>query len=113
MQREDQVRLRHMRDAAREAVSFVEGRERADLDRDRQLLLAVVMSIGIVGEAAARVSAATREQHPAIPWSVIVGMRNRLVHAYFDIDTTIVWATVTEDLPGLISSLEDVLHASG
>lgn len=71
MQREDEVRLRHMRDAAREAISFARGRERADLDTDRQLLLAIVMDIGIIGEAATHVTGATREQYPSVPWPVI------------------------------------------
>ncbi len=46
---------------------------------------------------------------PSIPWQDIVGMRNRLIHAYFDVDVGIVWATVTEDLPPLISELEGVV----
>ena len=70
-----------MLDAAHEAVSFVAGRTRDDLDVDRQLVLAVVKDIEIVGEAANTVTEATRAEPPAIPWHEIVAMRNRLVHA--------------------------------
>jgi len=73
------------------------------------LVLSLVKEIEIVGEAANQVSKATREQLPGIPWADIVGMRNRLVHAYFDINLEILWRTVQYDLPPLIAVLERVL----
>ena len=105
MHRDDEIRLRHILDAAREAVSFVRNRRRSDLDTDRQLVLAVVKTIEIVGEAGVRVSESARQQLPDIPWEQIIAMRNRQIHAYFDI----VWQTMQEDLPGLISLLETAL----
>ena len=105
MQRDDAIRLRHMLDAAREAMSFATGRVRSDLDTDRQLVLALVKSLEIVGEAASRVSPECRTECSEIPWADIVGMRNRLIHAYFDINLEIVWRTVSEELPVLGSPL--------
>ena len=90
----------------REALSFVLERTRSDLDSDRQLVLALVKDIEIVGEAAARITETTRRSLPEMPWDRIVAMRNRLVHAYFDINLDIVWKTVQEDLPALIALLE-------
>jgi uncharacterized protein with HEPN domain len=55
------------------------------------------------------VSQEIREQHSTIPWTDIVSMRNRLIHAYFDIDLDRVWDTVTDDLPPLIAALEEIL----
>ncbi len=106
MRTHDQIRLRHMLDAAREARSFARDRPRQALDRDRQLVLALVKDIEIVGEAATGVTEPTRWELRQIPWERIVGMRNRLVHAYFDINLDVVWSTVQEDLPGLIAQLE-------
>jgi len=106
---DDQIRMRHMLDAAREAVSFARGRSRADLDSDRLLALGLFKCIEIVGEAAARITPDTRRRHPQIPWADIVGMRNRLVHDYFAIDLDQVWLTVTSDLPPLITALEGML----
>ena len=106
MRRDDEIRLRHALDAAREAVSFARGRTRGDLDNDRQLALALVKDIEIVGEAASQVTEHTRQRLQEMPWDRIVGMRNRLVHAYFDINLDIVWMTVQEDLPKLIALLE-------
>ena len=76
---------------------------------DRMLVLSLVKAIEIVGEAASQVSSATREQLPEIRWVDIVAMRNRLVHAYFDINLEILWQTVQHDLPPLIVTLERVL----
>ncbi len=94
-----------MIEAAETALAFVGGRKRADLDLDRMLLFAVVRAIEIVGEAAAKVSEETRTSVPDIPWGGIVGMRNRLIHGYFDIDTAIVWKTLSDELPVLLPIL--------
>ena len=109
MRRDDEIRLLHMLDAAREVVGFARGRTRGDLDNDRQLVLAPVKDVEIVGEAAAQVTESTRQHLSEIPWERIVGMRNRLVHAYFDVNLDIVWKTVQGDLPELISVLEQAI----
>ena len=83
---DDAIRLRHMLDAAQEAMSFAQGRNRADLGADRQLVLALVKAVEIIGEAAYRLSPQARESLPEMPWDDIIGMRHRLVHAYFDIN---------------------------
>jgi len=49
-------------------------------------------------------------KHPKVPWKKITGMRNRLIHAYFDINLDVVWQTVTEDLPSLVTRLEEIVH---
>ncbi len=98
-----------MLDAACDAIEFTEGRSRGDLGKDRMLALSLVKLIEIVGEAASRVSPKTQAAHPEIPWPDIVGMRNRLIHAYYDIDLDRVWDTVIDDLPPLIEDLEPLV----
>jgi len=110
MQLDDRVRLRHILDAAQEASNFVAGKSRGDLDRDRMLALSLIKLIEIVGEAANGVSAGFQKQCPEIPWADIVGMRHRLIHAYFDVNLDIVWATVTQDLPPFAATLEQILR---
>jgi uncharacterized protein with HEPN domain len=112
MHRDDIVRLRHMLDAAHEAQGFAATRSRSDLDHDRQLLLALVKAVEIIGEAASRVSTETRLEHPEIPWQDIVAMRHRLTHGYYDIDLDIVWSTVTEDLAPLAEELTRALTST-
>ena len=110
MREDDRVRLHHMLDAAREALSFAKNRERRDLDTDRMLVLALVKSIEIIGEAGARVSKEGRDATPDIPWPEIVAMRNRSVHAYFDVNLDVVWETVRKDLPTLVAALQGALN---
>ena len=108
-QHDPQVRLRHMLDYAREAITMMTGKTRADLDTDRILGLATLRCLEIIGEAASRIPESVRQQHPQITWAQIIGMRNRLVHGYDLVDYDIIWNTVTEDLPPLIAELEKIL----
>jgi uncharacterized protein with HEPN domain len=109
MKPEDRVRLQHMLDSAQEAVSFATGLGPSELAGNRLVSLAVVRAIEVVGEAASQVSKECRDAHADIPWTKIVGMRNRIVHAYFDIDYGIVSATVRADLPPLVEQLRVIL----
>lgn len=98
-----------MLDAAREAMGFAEGHDRVDLDYNRMLTFAIVRAVEIIGEAANKISPDLKAAHPNVPWQNIVGMRNRLIHGYFDIDLDRVWDTVTLDLPALVLVLEQIL----
>lgn len=109
----DLVRLTHVLAAAREALQFARGRERSDLDSDPMLRRAVVHCIQEIGEAVSRVSEETRARAPAIPWTQIVGMRHRLVHAYFAIDANLVWEVLQLDLGPLVAELEKLLGQGG
>jgi len=107
MLRNDAIRMQHMLDAAQEACGFAQGLVFDDLEKDRKLVLALVKDIEIIGEAAYQVSDTVRAQIPGIPWDDVMGMRHRLVHAYFDINLEILWKTVKDDLPSLIVFLEN------
>jgi len=111
MRKDDSIRLQHMLDAAREAESFSRNKTRKSLDTDRKLAFALVKCIEIIGEAAAQISNESREALPQIPWLDIIAMRNRLIHAYLDINLDILWKTIIEDLPPLISELENILDS--
>ena len=113
MRKDDSVRLLHMLEAAREALSFTENKTRESLNTDRKLALALVKDIETLGEAAANVSSERRVELPEIPWNKIIGMRNRLIHAYFEIDLDVLWKTITEDIPLLISRLEKIASSGG
>ncbi len=83
---------------------------RGDLDGDRMLLFALVRAVEVIGEAASKVTPETRSGMPAMPWAAITGMRNRLIHAYHDVDRDILWKTVTDELPQLIAALEAIIQ---
>ncbi len=105
----DLVRLRHMLEASEHAIEFCLDRQRPDLDTDAMLRFALLHLVMIVGEAASKVSQATRTLLPELPWQGAVGMRHRLVHAYFDADADVLWTSVTESLPELVRQLKDAL----
>lgn len=109
MTRRDEVSLRQMLDHSREATQLAAGRSRADLDSDRLFNLAMTRLLEIVGEAAGRVSQAARDAHPQIAWSQIVGLRNRLIHGYDEVDCDILWKIVELDLGPLNNELELIL----
>jgi len=98
-----------MLDHARKAVAASTDRERSDLDHDEVLAAALENFIEVVGEAASRVSDATRRALPLVPWREIVGMRNRLVHGYASVDHDVVWDVVTTDLAALVGQLANAL----
>ncbi len=105
----DRIRLLHMVDAAQ---SFVVGKARGDLENARLLTSALVREIEIVGEAATHLSRETRRAHATIPWRQIIGMRNRLIHSYFEVDLDLLWVTVVDDLPLLVEQIEIILSDS-
>jgi uncharacterized protein with HEPN domain len=111
MRDEDRARILHMVEAAEAMAQFVAGRSREDLDHNRMLLFALVHAIEVFGEAASRVSPETRAATTQVPWGVIVPMRNRLIHGYFDIDATVVWKTATMEVPALIALLRTLAAA--
>jgi len=103
------IRLRHMLDHAHEIVRITSGKTLADLDTDRLLDLALLHLITIIGEAASRIPADERNKYSEIQWAQISGMRNHIVHEYDVVDYDILWETVTEDIPRLISALEKII----
>ena len=105
----DLIRLRHMMAAAKEAMEFAAGKTRMDLEKDRLHMLAIIKSIEIIGEAASKVTETFKTENSNIPWNDIINMRNRLIHAYFDVNLDIVWQTVKTDLPDLIKALEETI----
>jgi len=98
-----------MIEAAEAVRSFIAGRQRIDLDSDRMLLFALVRAIEIIGEAASKLSLDAWAEMQSVPWTSVVAMRHRLVHAYFDIDRTILWKSATEEIPLLLSVLQAAL----
>ena len=98
-----------MLDHSREAVAMVEGKSRKDLDPERMMTLALCRLLEVVGEAAGRVPKEEQDKLADIKWHSIVGMRNRIIHGYDNINLDTVWSVIVNDLPPLIISLEKIL----
>jgi uncharacterized protein with HEPN domain len=106
---DDRTRLLHMLEAARQALTFIAGRNRIELDTDHMLRRAVKDCIQEIGEAALHVTDEVRERLPGLPWNKIVGMRHILVHAYYDLENDAIWKVATQDLAVLATEIEKVL----
>ncbi len=111
MNETDLTRLQHIADAAAEVMSFIEGQTRSSLDTNQLLVRGLSMSIGIMGEAAGKLTQETRDAYPHIPWPQIIGMRNRLIHAYFEVNLDILWETASVDIPALLKLIEKIMSA--
>ncbi len=105
----DEAYLLDMLLTARKVVRFTQGLTGERFDGDELLQLGFLHLVQTIGEAAAKVSRGFRKAHPEIPWGDIIGMRNRLVHDYSNIDLDEVWDVVSEDVPALISQLEGLI----
>lgn len=102
-----------MLDHAREAVEMAGDRTVDDFRANRQLNLALVRLIEIIGEAANRTSDDFRAKHASIPWRDIIAMRNRVIHGYDSVDLKVVWDVIHFDLPPLIEQLKWIVSESG
>lgn len=99
--------------AAGEALQFVAGLDRVQFEASRLHQAAVIRSLEVIGEAASRVSAPVRQPHPEIPWREIVGMRNRLIHAYSRVSVKLVWDVARHRLPELVAALRPLVPPPG
>ena len=109
MQKDELIRMRNMLDAARNAITFADGKSRGDLDQNPMLTFALVRAVEVIGEAASKVSRSSQERFHEIPWPEIIGTRHRLIHGYDDINLDILWETVTVALPPLVQALERII----
>ncbi len=109
MQSEDRIRVQHILDEASEACKYTEGISFDEFVKDGKTVRAVIRAIEVIGEAASKMSIEFRNEQPTVPRHKIIGMRNRLIHVYFDIDYNIIWRTVKENLPPLIKQLQAIL----
>jgi len=108
--RDNISRLHHILDAAEKAVQFTRDRQRCDLDANEMLNLALIRLLEIIGEAVRGVSPDLKERYAGIPWQQMAGMRNNLIHGYFQVDNDMVWETVCQELPPLIPAIKSILE---
>ncbi len=107
--RDDRVSLVDMLVYAEEAIEILGNTSQEEIAHNRVMQLALQRLVEIVGEAARRVSKNTQEQHEEIAWREIIGMRNRLAHAYDRVSLKVLWEVIVEDFPLLVELLENIV----
>jgi len=105
----DETTLLDIATAARLVLVFVQGLDKEDFLADIKTQSSVLYQLLVVGEAVKRLSREFRAQHSEIPWSLIAGMRDQLIHAYDVVDWDEVWKTVSSDVPALLAAIESLL----
>ena len=108
MKRDDDVYILDIIDSIEIAIGYTEGKSELDFETNIMLQDAVYRRLEIIGEASTKVSDAFKDLHPEIEWRLMKLMRNKLIHEYFGISSSTVYATVTEDLPALLLKLKSI-----
>ena len=107
--RRDDALLLDMLVYADEAIGFASSLTFEAFEASRLHQLAIIKAVETIGEAASQVGDATRTALSDFPWRELIGMRNRLVHAYGSIQLDVVWRTVREDIPALAEQLRPLV----
>lgn len=105
----DTATLWQIVDAARRVLGHASGLDRDTFLKDGVRMDAVIYRIMVIGEGASRLSAATRERFPSVPWRAIIDQRNRLIHGYDQIRLDLLWELVSVHVPALLATLEPAI----
>ncbi len=109
MRKDDRVYLHHILDAIEQIEDYLEGVQVTNFLKNRLLQDGVVRQLEIIGEASRNLSDNTRSNIPDINWRQIIGLRNRLIHAYYQVNYHIVWEITQYDLPLLRDAITTIL----
>jgi uncharacterized protein with HEPN domain len=106
----NKLRLLHILEAIDAANDFLVDVSKEEFDNNYEKQSAVIRQFEIIGEAASHLAPDFKKDHSDIDWAKVVGMRHKMIHDYFEVDTDIVWFTVAEDLPGLQQKIKKILE---
>jgi uncharacterized protein with HEPN domain len=102
--------LQDILSACQSIIRFTDGMTLEMYLSDEKTRYAVMRGYEIMGEAVRHVPEEVKSSHPSIPWTTMAAVRNRIVHAYFGIDDTILFATIDAELKPLLPRLEALIH---
>jgi len=104
------IYLKDINKAIDSIKNFIDGMNFEQFKSDDKTSSAVIRKFEIIGEATKNLPNGIKEKYPQIPWKDIAGMRDKLIHAYSEVDLNLVWQTIQKRLPELQAFLDDVLR---
>jgi uncharacterized protein with HEPN domain len=107
--RRDRDYIEDIHDAIERTQRYTNGMSREQFEEDEKTQDAVIRNLEVIGEAAKGITASMRRENPSIPWKDLAGVRDKLIHHYFGVNYAIVWKIIRDDLPPLLSQLEEIL----
>jgi uncharacterized protein with HEPN domain len=110
MKKDDTVYLRHIIDAFLQIERYTNGVTYEEFLSNSLLQDAVIRQLEVMGEAARNLSADLQNEYPAIPWRQMISLRNRMIHAYFNVNLQIIWEIIQGDIPNLKQDMMRVLE---
>lgn len=113
MQKSPNPYVQHIIDAAVQITEYVSNLGEQEFRQNRLVQDAVIRQLEVIGEACSKLEKNFRETHPKIPWTQIMGMRNKLAHEYWDVDLSIVWQAATQESQTLKKQLLELLNQLG
>lgn len=114
MTREYSDYIQDICDAIHDIKTFVKGLDYNEFENDQKTINAVIRSLEIIGEASKNISDEVKKKYPNVPWRGLAGMRDKLIHEYFGVDTEILWKVVSDEIHQIESTMkqffQDFLH---
>ncbi|HPS91608.1 MAG TPA: DUF86 domain-containing protein [Methanothrix sp.] len=110
MKKDDSVYLHHIMDAFAQIEIYTEGVSHEEFINNRLIQDGVIRQLEVMGEASRNLSEDTRNEYPHIPWRQMIGLRNRMIHAYFSVNLQIIWEIIQGDIPKLKKDITYVLE---
>ena len=109
MKKKDIVYIKHIRDSIKLICEYTENLDKIEFIINDIIQDAVIRRIEVIREAAKNVSVEFTDKYPEVPWKKIAGMRDKLIHGYFNVDIERVWNVIIKDIPALKKQIEDII----
>lgn len=109
--KDNKIYLLDIKNSCSKILKYTKNKTENDFVKDHMLSDAVEKNLLVIGEASTKISIDFKKTNPQIDWKSIVGIRNKIIHEYFDINIDTIWLTVTKDIPVLKKQINQILKS--